>query len=82
LDGESAVRGEPTALNSTASPSSEQPQSPWPANVQGVAGEKLMTLEAMKMETTILAEAEVKVAEIHLVAGMQVEAGDVLITMA
>lgn len=47
-----------------------------------VAGQKLMTLEAMKMETTILAEADGKVAEIHVVAGTQVEAGDLLITLS
>ena len=48
---------------------------------QVVAGQKLMTLEAMKMETTIAAEADGKVAEVHVVAGTQVEAGDLLITM-
>jgi pyruvate carboxylase len=47
-----------------------------------VAGQKLMTLEAMKMETTILAEADGDVADVHTVAGTQVEAGDLLITMA
>jgi pyruvate carboxylase len=51
------------------------------AGDQIVAGQKLMTLEAMKMETTILAEANGKVADVHVVAGMQVEAGDLLITM-
>jgi pyruvate carboxylase len=45
------------------------------------AGQKLMTLEAMKMETTILAEADGKVADVHVVAGTQVEAGDLLITI-
>jgi pyruvate carboxylase len=49
---------------------------------QIVAGQKLMTLEAMKMETTILAEADGKVGEVHVVAGTQVETGDLLITMA
>jgi pyruvate carboxylase len=47
-----------------------------------VAGQKLMTLEAMKMETTILAETDGQVAEVHVIAGTQVEAGDLLITMA
>jgi pyruvate carboxylase len=49
---------------------------------QIVAGQKLLVLEAMKMETTILAEADSKVAEVHVVAGAQVEAGDLLMTMA
>jgi pyruvate carboxylase len=47
-----------------------------------IAGQKLMTLEAMKMETTILAEADGVVADVHTVAGTQVETGDLLITMA
>jgi pyruvate carboxylase len=47
-----------------------------------VAGQKLMTLEAMKMETTILAEADGNVADVHVTAGTQVHAGDLLITMA
>ncbi|MBX3427312.1 MAG: pyruvate carboxylase [Pirellulales bacterium] len=46
-----------------------------------VAGQKLLTLEAMKMETTILAEAEGKVKDVHVAAGTQVETGDLLITL-
>jgi pyruvate carboxylase len=45
-------------------------------------GQKLMTLEAMKMETTIAADSEGAVAEIHVTTGKQVEAGDLLITLA
>jgi pyruvate carboxylase len=48
---------------------------------QVVAGQKLMTLEAMKMETTILADADGKVAEVHVTSGTQVETGDLLVTM-
>jgi len=44
-------------------------------------GQKLMTLEAMKMETTIAAEAAGKVATVHASTGTQVEAGDLLITL-
>ncbi|HEX6963803.1 MAG TPA: pyruvate carboxylase [Lacipirellula sp.] len=44
-------------------------------------GQKLMTLEAMKMETTIAAEADGKVKEVHVSTGTQVEAGDLLITL-
>jgi pyruvate carboxylase len=40
-----------------------------------------MTLEAMKMETTILAESKGKVASVHVTKGTQVEAGDLLITL-
>jgi pyruvate carboxylase len=44
-------------------------------------GQKLMTLEAMKMETTIAAEADGTVATVHVITGTQVEAGDLLITL-
>lgn len=44
-------------------------------------GQKLMTLEAMKMETTIAAEADGTVATVHVSTGGQVEAGDLLITL-
>ncbi len=44
-------------------------------------GQKLMTLEAMKMETTIAAETAGKVATVHVSTGSQVEAGDLLITL-
>jgi pyruvate carboxylase len=44
-------------------------------------GQKLMTLEAMKMETTIAAEQDGKVATVHVSTGTQVEAGDLLITL-
>jgi pyruvate carboxylase len=41
-------------------------------------GQKLCTLEAMKMETTLYAEREAVVAEVLVRAGTQVEAGDLL----
>ena len=44
-------------------------------------GQKLMTLEAMKMETTISADADGTVATVHVSTGGQVEAGDLLITL-
>ena len=43
------------------------------------AGQKLFTLEAMKMETTIYADRAGEVAEVLVRAGTQVEAGDLLI---
>ncbi len=43
------------------------------------AGQKLFTLEAMKMEQTLYAERAGKVAEVLVQAGKQVEAGDLLL---
>jgi pyruvate carboxylase len=45
------------------------------------AGQKLATLEAMKMETTIYAEAAGKVAEVLVKNGTQVDGGDLLIRL-
>jgi pyruvate carboxylase len=42
-------------------------------------GQKLLTLEAMKMETTIYAEREGKVAEVLVQPGTQVEAGELVL---
>lgn len=44
-------------------------------------GQKLLTLEAMKMETTVAAEVAGKVASIHVTTGTQVQSGDLLITL-
>ncbi|MCA9211441.1 MAG: pyruvate carboxylase [Planctomycetales bacterium] len=44
-------------------------------------GEKLLTLEAMKMETSVNSEADGKVAEILVKPGSQVDTGDLLIRM-
>jgi pyruvate carboxylase len=43
------------------------------------AGQKLFTLEAMKMETTIYAERSGEIAEVPVQAGTQVEATDLLL---
>ncbi|HJZ57890.1 MAG TPA: pyruvate carboxylase [Gemmataceae bacterium] len=43
------------------------------------AGQKLLTLEAMKMETTLYAERPGKVAEVLVRPGTQVEGGDLVI---
>jgi len=43
------------------------------------AGQKLFTLEAMKMETTVCAERAGEVAEVLVTPGTQVEAGDLLL---
>lgn len=42
-------------------------------------GQKLLTLEAMKMETTVGAEADGKVSDILVKPGSQVETGDLLV---
>jgi pyruvate carboxylase len=46
------------------------------------AGQKLFTLEAMKMETTLYAEKAGKAAAVLVKAGTQVEAGDLLLRYA
>jgi pyruvate carboxylase len=49
------------------------------AGEQVAAGQKLFSIEAMKMETTLYAEKAGKVAEVLVQAGTQVEAGDLLL---
>ncbi len=49
------------------------------AGEQVAAGQKLFTLEAMKMETTLYAEQAGRVAEVLVRPGTQVEAGDLLL---
>jgi len=44
-----------------------------------VAGQKLLALEAMKMETTLYAERDGKVAEVLVRPGTQVDGGDLVI---
>lgn len=46
---------------------------------QVAAGQKLLTLEAMKMETTLYAERAARIAEVLTRAGTQVEGGELLI---
>lgn len=46
------------------------------------AGQKLATMEAMKMETTVYADRTGKVAEVLVRAQMQIEAGDLLLRYA
>ncbi|MFL5339540.1 MAG: pyruvate carboxylase [Gemmataceae bacterium] len=49
------------------------------ADEQVAEGQKLLTMEAMKMETTLYAERAGKVAEVLVRPGTQVEGGDLLI---
>jgi pyruvate carboxylase len=42
-------------------------------------GQKLLTLEAMKMETTLYAEQAGRVAEVLVKPGTQVETGELLL---
>ncbi len=44
-------------------------------------GQKLVVLEAMKMETTINAPLDAVIAKIHVSNGTQVESGDLLVTL-
>jgi pyruvate carboxylase len=49
------------------------------AGEQVAEGQKLLTMEAMKMETTLYAERAGKIAEVLVSPGTQVEGGDLLI---
>ena len=51
------------------------------AGEEVAAGQKLFTLEAMKMETTIYAERAGRVAEVLVSPGTQVEAGELLLRL-
>jgi pyruvate carboxylase len=44
-------------------------------------GDKLLSMEAMKMETTLYAEADGKVAEVLVYPGSQVAPGDLMIRL-
>jgi pyruvate carboxylase len=46
-----------------------------------VRGQKLVTMEAMKMETTLYAEMEGRVAELFVKPGTQVETGELLLRL-
>jgi len=46
-----------------------------------VRGQKMVTMEAMKMETTLYAEQDGRVAELHAQIGLQVETGDLLLRL-
>mgnify|MGYP002624939170 CR=1 FL=1 len=46
-----------------------------------VKGQKLLMLEAMKMQTTVAAERDGQVDEVHVHAGTQVETGDLLVSL-
>jgi pyruvate carboxylase len=48
---------------------------------QVAAGQKLISLEAMKMETTLYAEKPARVAEVLVRPGTQVQAGDLLVRL-
>jgi len=79
-----AVKGRPKAEVGNA----KHVAAPMPGAVVGVAvapgeevaaGQKLLTLEAMKMETTLYATAAGKVAEVLVRPGIPVEGGDLVV---
>jgi len=83
----SAVRETPRA--DPADPN--QVGSPLPGLVVGVAvvagdavrkGQKLLSIEAMKMETTLYAERPGRVAEVVTAVGRQVKTGELLIRLS
>jgi pyruvate carboxylase len=52
------------------------------AGAKAAKGDKLLTLEAMKMQTTIYAPTDGRVHEVHVAVGDTVAAKDLLVTMA
>jgi pyruvate carboxylase len=44
-------------------------------------GQKLVTMEAMKMETTVYAEVDGRVGELLVKPGVQVETGELLLRL-
>jgi len=63
---------------------------PMPGKVGSVAvsmgrrvnkGEKLLSIEAMKMETSVYAPCDAKVKEVHVQVGVHVESRDLLVTL-
>ena len=82
--GADAVKARPKAEAGNA----KHVGAPMPGAIVGVAvavgedvaaGQKLLTLEAMKMETTLYAESGGKVAEVLVRPGVQVDGGDLVI---
>lgn len=82
--GEGAVKGRPKAEAGNA----KHVAAPMPGSVVAVtvavgeevaAGQKLLSLEAMKMETTLYAELGGRVAEVLVRPGAQVDGGDLLV---
>lgn len=45
------------------------------------SGQKLLSLEAMKMESTIYAEKDGKIGQLLVAPGSQVDTGDLLLTI-
>ncbi len=79
-----AIKARPKAEGGNA----KHVAAPMPGSIVGVsvapgdevtAGQKLLALEAMKMETTLYAERAGKVAEVLVRPGTQVEGGDLVI---
>jgi pyruvate carboxylase len=84
-----AAAGGVTKVRAKADPANaKHVAAPMPGAVVGVsvavgeevaAGQKLLTLEAMKMESTLYAEQAGRVAEVLVRPGTQVESGDLVV---
>ena len=81
---EGAVKGRPKAESGNA----KHVAAPMPGSIVAVTvavgeevapGQKLLSLEAMKMETTLYAERGGRVAEVLVRPGSQVDGGDLLV---
>ncbi len=80
-----------SAVRETPKADPNQVAAPLPGLVVGVAvnvgdavrkGQKLLSIEAMKMETTLYAERPGRVAEVITAVGRQVKTGELLVRLA
>jgi pyruvate carboxylase len=85
---DNALKGQATQRKKAEAGNRRQVGAPMPGLVSRVlvaageevaAGQKMFTLEAMKMETTLYAEQQGRIAEVLVQPGAQVETGDLLL---
>ena len=93
LDGaaDSFALPDPLAATAAGGPDADHVTAPMPGLVSGISavlgskvlkGDALVTMEAMKMELTLLAPRDGEIAEINVATGDQVTEGTVLVTFA